>query len=52
MPMVAKTKKKPSEKDARGDGDGFEAILSVDVGESTSLSMKRKSAMMARTKET
>ncbi len=41
MPTEAKTKKKPSEKEASGDGDGFEAILSVDVGESTSLSMKR-----------
>ena len=52
MPRIAKAKKKPSEKETSGDGDGFEAILSVDVGESTSLSMKRKSAMMARTKET
>jgi hypothetical protein len=42
MPKVAQTKKKgkkPSEKEASGDGDGFETILSVGVGESTSLNM-------------
>jgi hypothetical protein len=50
MPMVAKTKKKTSEKEASGDGDDFETILSVGVGESTSLNMQRKSPMMARTK--
>jgi hypothetical protein len=50
MPRVAKTKKKPSEKEASGDADGFEAILSVGVGESTSLNMQRKSQRMARTK--
>ncbi len=53
MPRVAQTKKKgrkPSEKVASGDGDGFETILSVGVGESTSLKMQRKSPMMARTK--
>ncbi len=48
--MLAKTKKKPSEKEASGDGDGFEAILSVGVGESTSLNMQRKSPRMARMK--
>jgi hypothetical protein len=53
MPRVAKTKKKggkPSEKEASGDGDGFETISSVCVGESTSLNMQRKSLTMARTK--
>ncbi len=50
MPRVAKTKKKPSEKEASGDGDGFKAINSVGVGESTSLNMKRKSPTSARTK--
>ncbi len=42
MPKVAQTKKKgkkPSEKEAIGDGDGFETISSVGVGESTSLNM-------------
>ncbi len=50
MPRVPKTKKKPSEKEASGDGDCFEAILSVGIGESTSLNMKRKSPTTARTK--
>jgi hypothetical protein len=50
MPRLAKTKKKPSEKEASGDGDGFEAILSVGVGKSTSLNMQRKSPMTVRTK--
>ena len=53
MPKVAQTKKKgkkPSEKVASGDGDGFETISSVGVGESTSLNMQRKSPMTARTK--
>jgi hypothetical protein len=50
MPRLTKTMKKPSEKEASGDGDGCEAILSVGVGESTSLSMQRKSPRMARTK--
>ncbi len=50
MPRLAKTKKKPSEKVARGDGDGFEAILSVGVGENTRLNMQRKSPRTARTK--
>jgi hypothetical protein len=53
MLRVAQTKKKgtkPSEKVASGDGDGFETISSVGVGESTSLNMQRKSPMMARTK--
>jgi hypothetical protein len=49
MPRLAKTKKKPSGKEASGDGDGFEAILSVGVGESTCFDMQRKSPMMART---
>ncbi len=44
------TRKKPSEKEASGDGDGFEAISSVGLGESTSLSMKRKSPIKARKK--
>ncbi len=53
MPKVAQTKKKgekPSEKEASGNGDGFETILSVHVGESTSLNMQRKHPTMARTK--
>jgi hypothetical protein len=53
MPRVAKTKKKgkkPLAKEASGDGDGFETISSVGVGESTSLNMQRKSPMTARTK--
>ncbi len=53
MPRVAKTKKKgekPSEKEASGDGDGFETILSVGVDEITSLNMQRKSPMASRTK--
>ncbi len=50
MPRVAKIKKKTSEKEASGDGDGFEAILSVSVGKSTSLNMQRKSPMTTRTK--
>jgi hypothetical protein len=53
MPKVAQTKKKgkkPSEKEASGDGDGFETILLVGVGESTSLNMQRKSPTAARTK--
>jgi hypothetical protein len=53
MPRVAKTKKKgkkPSEKEASGDGDGFETISSVGVGESTILNMQRKNPTMARTK--
>jgi hypothetical protein len=37
MPTVAKTKKKPSEKEASGDGDGFEAISAVGVGGSTTV---------------
>jgi hypothetical protein len=40
MPTLAKTKKKSSGKEARGDGEGFEVILSV----------KRKSPTKARTK--
>jgi hypothetical protein len=50
MPRLDITKKKTSEKEASGDGDGFEAIASVDVGESTSLNMQRKSPRMARMK--
>jgi hypothetical protein len=53
MPRVAQTEKKgkkPSKKVARGDGDGFETILSVGVGESTSLNMQRKNPTTARTK--
>jgi hypothetical protein len=53
MPRVAQTKKKGekhSEKVASGNGDGFETILSVGVGESTSLNKQRKSPMMAKTK--
>ncbi len=50
MPKLAKTKKKSSEKEASGDGDGFEAILSVGVGESTGLNMQRRSPKMASTK--
>jgi hypothetical protein len=50
MPRIAKAQKKPSEKEASGDGDGFEAISSVGVSESTSLNLGRKSVRMARTK--
>jgi hypothetical protein len=53
MPKIAQTKKKgkkPSEKEASGDGDGFETFLSVGVGESTSLNMQRKRPTTARTK--
>jgi hypothetical protein len=37
MPRLAKTKKKPLEKEAGG--NGFEAILSVAVNETTSLNL-------------
>jgi hypothetical protein len=37
MPRLAKTKKKPSEKEAGG--DGVEAILSVTTNETTSLNL-------------
>ncbi len=50
MPSLAKTKKRPSEKEDSGDGDGFEAISSDGAGESTSLNMQRKSPRTARTK--
>jgi hypothetical protein len=50
MPRLAKAKEKPSEKEASGDGDGVEAILSVGDGESTSLHMQRKNPRAARTK--
>jgi hypothetical protein len=50
IPRLAKTKKKSSEEEASGDGDGVEAILSFGVGESTSLNMQRKSPTTARTK--
>jgi hypothetical protein len=50
MPRLARTKQKPSEKEASGDGDGFKAISSVGVGESTSLNMHRKSPTTARMK--
>jgi hypothetical protein len=46
MAKVAQTKKKgekPSEKEASGDGDGFETILSAGVGESTSLTVLNSS---------
>jgi hypothetical protein len=43
-------KKKSSEEEASGDGDGFEAILSFGFGESTSLNMLRESPTTARTK--
>ncbi len=43
MPRIAQANKNPSEKEARGDGDGFESIPSVGVSESTSLNMQRKS---------
>jgi hypothetical protein len=49
MPRIAKAMKKPSEKEASGDGDGFEAILSVGLSESTSLNMQRKSTRTERT---
>jgi hypothetical protein len=45
MPRVSKTKKKgekPSEKEASGDGDGFETILSVGVGEVLVSTCKRR----------
>ncbi len=53
MPRVAKTKKKgnkPSDKEASGNGDGFETILSVGVGGSTSLIMQRNSPTTAKMK--
>jgi hypothetical protein len=50
MPRIAKARKKPSEKEACGDGDGFESIFSDGVSESTSLNMQRKSTRMARIK--
>ena len=50
MPRIAKAKKKPSEKETSGDGDGFEAISSIGVSESTSLNLVMKSPRMARTK--
>ena len=48
MPRLAKAKKKPSEKEASGDGDGFEAVSSVGVGETTSLNLQRKCPRTAR----
>jgi hypothetical protein len=42
MPKIATAKKKPSEKEASGDGDGFEAISSVGFSESTILTCKRR----------
>jgi hypothetical protein len=50
LPRIAKPKKKPSEKEASGDGDGFESIFLVGFSESTSLNMQRKSTRTARTK--
>ncbi len=50
MPRIAKAKKKHSVKEPSGDGDDFEAILSVGVHESTSLNMQRKSPRTTRTK--
>ncbi len=50
MPRIAKPNKKPSGKEASGDSDDFESISSVDVSESTSLNMQRKSTRMARSK--
>jgi hypothetical protein len=38
MPRLAKNKKKPSEKEA--DGDGFAVILSVAINETTSLNLQ------------
>jgi hypothetical protein len=49
MPRLAKGKNKPSEKEASGDGDGFKAMSSVDVSETTSLNLQRKSPRTART---
>jgi hypothetical protein len=50
MPRISKPKKKPLEKEASGDGDGFESIFSVGVSESTSLNIQRKSTRTARMK--
>jgi hypothetical protein len=50
MPRIAKAKKKLSEKETSGDGDGFEVISSVGVSKSTSLNLGRKSPRMARKK--
>ncbi len=41
MPRLAKAKKKPSGKEAGG--DGFEAILSIATNETTSLNLQQKS---------
>ncbi len=49
MQRLAKAKKKPSEKEASGDSNGFKAISSVGVSETTSLNLQRKSPRMART---
>jgi hypothetical protein len=48
MPRLAKAKKKPSEKEASGDGDGFEAIFSVGVSETTSFNLQKNSPRIAR----
>jgi hypothetical protein len=50
MPRIAKPKKNLQRKKLGGEGDGLESISSVDVSESTSLNMQRKSTRMARTK--
>ncbi len=50
MPRIANAKKKPSEKEISGDGDGFVAIASVGISESTSLNLGRKSPRAARTR--
>jgi hypothetical protein len=49
MPRLAKAKKKPSEKETNGDGDGFEGISSVGVSETANLNLQKKSPRMART---
>jgi hypothetical protein len=48
MPRLAKAKKKPSEKEAGG--DGFEAILSVATNETTSPNLQQKSHRTATIK--
>jgi hypothetical protein len=48
MPRLAKAKKKTSEKEAGG--EGFHAILSVAVNESTSLNLQKKKPRLATIK--
>jgi hypothetical protein len=49
MPRLVKAKKKPSEKEASGDGDGYEVVSSVGLSETTSLNLQKKNSRLART---